>query len=154
MRTQSKYAILGFRATYRFLSNFYVEPDGSHVEGEYQRAKCARFEQRKLFHQFHDDCKPFLDPSQCKPLGNQVEIRPDWESDGKSGLPIKVEIMQFYVAKKFRDHPSLAEQLRATRGFYLEETNIWGDVFYGVDATTRKGQNVLGHILMEIRDSL
>lgn len=29
-----------FVGKYRFLSNFFIEPDDTHVEGEYQWAKC------------------------------------------------------------------------------------------------------------------
>ena len=40
--------------------------------------------------------------------------------------------------------------LQETRDFYLEETNWWNDTFWGV--CNRKGKNILGHLLMKIRD--
>lgn len=159
-----KIGIYGFRGSYAFLSNFYIEPDGTHVEGEYQRAKCADFKDRDKFYWGGASAFPLvmpcpmLPPKDCKIIGGcRVKLRPDWELPGKTGLPIKVEIMQFYVAKKFRDHSSLADQLRATRGLYLEETNIWGDSYWGVfqpNSYTRTGLNMLGAILMEVRDQL
>lgn len=139
--------VYGFRGAHSYLSNFYIEPDGTHVEGEYQRAKCAEAQLRSRFEG--------LSPKEAKILGSQIKMRLDWELPGKTGLPIKVEVMQFYVAKKFRDHPSLAEKLRAIRDLYLEETNIWGDSYWGVfqpNSYTRTGQNMLGAILMEVRD--
>lgn len=142
---QDRVGIYGFVGRWRFLSNFYIEPDGTHVEGEYQRAKCALASDRKRFHQFHDDAKPFLAPNQCRYVGKVElkDIRPDWED-------VKVDIMLFYVRKKFKDHLSLAEELALTRDYHLEEINPWGDTFWGCDERHR-GLNVLGEILMEVR---
>lgn len=142
--TPKRPGIYGFDGPYRFLSNFYIEPDGTHVEGHYQEAKCAEAHQRALFHP--NTCTtPFHPPAFCKGLGQKVKIRPDWEQ-------VKVEIMFFHVAKKFRDHPSLKLQLMETGHLYLEETNTWDDTFWGV--CRGRGQNVLGHILMDIRSEL
>lgn len=154
--------IYGFFNSYRFLSNFYIEPDGTHVEGEYQRAKCAEAQDRRRFHTFQDDTKPLLPPDLCKHEGRRVKLRLDWEQPAESGLPVKVSVMQFYVTKKFRDHPELAERLRDTRGLYLEETNPWGDTYWGVWVISqgegrpakRRGINMLGAILMQVRDEL
>lgn len=130
-------AITSFRGDYAFLSNFYIEPDGTHVEGEFQRAKCARAWDRQQF--------DGLTPSQAKRLGRQVAIRPDWED-------VKIEIMLFHVTKKFKDHPTLRERLLQTGREKLEEGNTWGDRYWGT--VSGKGLNALGIILMDIRESL
>lgn len=136
--------IYGFNGPYRFLSNFYIEPDGTHVEGEFQRAKCAEEQDRQRFSP--NTCTtPFHDPAFCKGLGRKVKLREDWEA-------VKVEVMVFYVTKKFRDHPRLAERLRETGTLYLEETNAWGDSFWGV--SRGYGLNMLGAILMDVRGGL
>ena len=44
---------------------------------------------------------------------------------------------------------STGYRLIDTAGLYLEETNDWGDQFWGVDGT---GLNMLGHTLMFVRD--
>lgn len=129
--------ITQFRGAYAFLSNFYIEPDGSHVEGEYQRAKCAIAWDRDRFEG--------LSPADAKRLGRRVEIRPDWET-------VKVEIMLFYVAKKFKDHPSLRDRLLQTGTTRLEEGNTWGDRYWGM--VGGRGLNALGIILMDVRESL
>lgn len=131
--------IYGFspRSPHFYLSNFFVEPDNTHVEGEYQRAKCAKAMDRKRFDN--------ISPHRAKRLGQDVELRPDWEA-------VKVEIMEFHVGKKFRDHPHLVEKLKATGTLYLEETNTWGDQFWGV--CYGYGQNILGAILMDVRGEL
>ena len=145
-RQGERVGIFGFVGTYRFLSNFYVEPDGTHVEGEYQRAKCATAQDRRQFHVFQDHEQALLDPRTCKFVGRRVEMRSDWED-------VKVDIMLHYVRKKFKDHPSLAAELRATGTYPLWEMNPWGDHFWGCDEQHR-GLNVLGEILMQVRHEL
>ncbi len=126
-----------FRGNYSYLSNFYIEPDGTHVEGEYQRAKCMTPRDR---HRFDG-----LTPAQCKAEGKKVELRPDWND-------VKVSIMKGLVYQKFLDHPRLAERLLLTGDSPLEESNWWGDTVWGTHYG--KGQNLLGIILMEVRNQL
>ena len=81
-----------FRGPYIFLSNMYWEPDGTCVEVEYQRAKCKHAHDRKLFE------RPGLSGADAKYLHKPglIAVREDWHD-------VKVEIMTFYVTKKFRD---------------------------------------------------
>ena len=48
--------------------------------------------------------------------------------------------------------PSLRDKLIATGDAYIEETNNWGDEFWGV--CHGFGENMLGKILMEIRKEI
>lgn len=130
--------IKGFTGPYAWLSNFYIEPDGTCVEVEYQRAKCADFEGRK---KFPDN----MAPGHAKKLGSKVRLREDWDE-------VKVNIMLFYVTKKFRDHKDLRILLQLTGTAHIEETNWWGDTFWGVCKGV--GQNILGDILMQVRGEL
>lgn len=136
--------IYGFQGEYRYLSNFYIEPDGTHVEGHFQEAKCAEAYQRRWFHVEGEVFPTWKSPKECKAIGRKVVLRDDWED-------VKLDIMLFHVRKKFKDHPSLAEKLRWTClvGPYIEETNSWGDTFWGV--CNGKGLNMLGEILMVVR---
>ncbi len=72
-------------------------------------------------------------------------LRPDWEH-------VKDAIMYEVVYEKFRQWPNIAEVLIWTRGLKLVEhtdnDSYWGD---GVDGT---GKNMLGTILMNVRDRL
>lgn len=136
-------AIKGFSGPYRFLSNFFIEPDGSFVEYEFQRAKCSEFHERAKFDTLFD--KRILTPKQAKVLGSAVHLREDW-------LTVRVDIMTFYVMKKFKDHKDLWWMLQQTGDAWLEEANTWGDTFWG---TCRgRGDNVLGTILMQVRADL
>jgi predicted NAD-dependent protein-ADP-ribosyltransferase YbiA (DUF1768 family) len=59
--------------------------------------------------------------------------------------------MRDLLIQKFSQDPFKAALL-ATGDAYLEETNHWGDVYWGV--CNGVGQNRLGHALMEIRADL
>ncbi|MCU0438080.1 MAG: NADAR family protein [Raineya sp.] len=68
-------------------------------------------------------------------------IRMDWES-------IKTLKMKLILTKKFQN-PTLKILLQETQNKYLEETNHWKDIFWGV--CNGIGENMLGKILMKIR---
>ena len=59
--------------------------------------------------------------------------------------------MLFRSRQKYED-AIYAAFLLDTGDLYIEETNSWGDTFWGV--CEGKGQNVLGNILMGIRTDL
>jgi ribA/ribD-fused uncharacterized protein len=72
-------------------------------------------------------------------------LRPDWEE-------VKVGIMREAVLAKFTQHPDLWEILVGTGDALIIEHSkrdgFWGD---GGDG---KGENILGKILMEVREQL
>lgn len=127
--------ITSFSGQYRFLSNFYIEADGSHVEGEYQSMKTD------------PPCDWILNlsPGQAKKAGQRLKLRPNWEL-------IKVEIMHSLVHEKFRISAGLRINLQLTGAAYLVEENTWGDTFWGT--VNGFGSNELGKILMRVRAQL
>jgi len=74
-------------------------------------------------------------------------MQPNWRNTVDGGLSLGV--MRRLVEDKFLRDDSLAELLLSTGDGYLEETNTWGDVFFGV--YNHVGQNHLGKILMTVR---
>lgn len=144
--------IEAFQGPYRFLSNFWTEPDGTSVEIEYQRSKCKYQGDRARF--------DGLAPTEAKRHGHWLKEagrqRDDW-------YEVNTEIMWFYVAKKFADHDALWTSLLRTHGSVLIEGNHWHDTFWGVcnglcfSAKTPRhkpmGANGLGEILMLVRSS-
>lgn len=137
-RVEGLRKISRFRGPWGFLHNFYVESDGTHVEGEYQSDKCAN----------PADVERFvgLSPRAAKELGQSVVCRPDWKP------LVRVAKMRARVLRKFEDHRSLRERLLSTEDWILEEGNKHGDTFWGtVDGI---GENVHGKILMEVREIL
>ena len=141
-------AINTFHGEHRFLSNFWIEEDGTHVEGEYQAAKCVDESDRSRI-----ILSPgfYVEPGQAKRIGKTVKLRPDWEQ-------VKLDIMFDLVLNKFADHLKLQAKLIATGKVELIEGNSWHDGFYGICTCGRKscmtGENHLGKILMEVREML
>lgn len=132
------FSISSFSGPYRFLSNFFIEPDLTHVEGEYQAAKC--FLPADAAH-----LSQLAAPEVAKRLGQHVRMRDDWEQ-------VKVSVMRSLVLQKFTDHEGLRKKLLETGQAELIEGNIWGDTFWGV--SNGFGSNQLGEILMSVRRQL
>lgn len=139
---ESHMAIEEFQGQFRFLSNFVpasVMLDGvryATVEHAFQAAKTLDPKERELFQN--------INPAEAKKRGRQVKIREDWEK-------VKISVMRDLLKQKF-SKGMYKEKLVATGNQELVEGNYWGDVFWGV--CRGEGQNNLGKLLMEIRDSL
>lgn len=68
-----------------------------------------------------------------------------------------LKIMKFLVRKKFEDNTYLTQKLLATDGAYLEHYGKFVDDYWGVSTESKKniaGKNMLGKILMEVREDL
>ncbi len=135
--------IKGFFKEYRWLSNFHMCPvyyDGllyPSSENAYQAAKCKNEIDRLKFTDYA--------PSKAKNEGRKVEMRSDWES-------VKLKVMYDVNYCKYIQNADLAQQLEDTKEAYLEETNYWGDTFWG--KCIGIGENHLGTILMQIRKNI
>lgn len=151
MRWQdSLVTVHGLEKEYWFLSNFYedapVELDGiryQNSEAAYQAGRCIG-EEEKL--KFAD-----LPAAEAKKLAHHgIVTRKDWDE-------VKVEHMRRVVREKFSQNRALADKLMETRGT-LEETNLWGDDFWGDSRTEEdrghRGLNMLGKVLMDERAHL
>lgn len=130
-----------------YLSNGYIEPDGTFVEREYQAAKANNSEDAARI----IACEKPFGPGGSKRLGREVELRPDWDE-------VKYQVMTQLVMAKFFDHPELTKQLLDTGDALLIEgnswhDNIWGDCRCGRPECSKPGLNWLGHILMVARGS-
>lgn len=84
-------------------------------------------------------------PMEARNLGQKVTMRPDWDA-------VKRSVMKECCLAKFLQHPDLRKQLMETGDMTLIEDSpvdwYWG---CGKDGT---GQNVLGQVLMELREEL
>jgi len=135
--------IAGFVAEYRWLSNYFlcrVEWEGrvyGSAEAAYHSGKYLRAE-RDVFTTLEPDLARKL--SRVKPYDTAA-----WEAR-------QVPTMREVVWAKFSQNPELAKKLLATGDRYLEETNWWGDKFWGV--YRGEGQNLLGKIIMDTRARL
>lgn len=138
--------ILEFQGEHRYLSNFYIADFVWNgvlwpcSELAYQAAKATTREDYISFLQ--------MTPGQAKRFGRQIKVRSDWEE-------VKYGIMHDIVLEKFRQNPELAAKLLATGYAHLEEGNNHGDQIWGVcPPRSSQGSNLLGKILMEVREEL
>lgn len=136
--------INGFFGKYRFLSNFYpatIEFEGDRYpssENAYQAAKVPKHLRLPF-----QDCGP----GEAKKLGRKAAI-----IDVLTWDEAKLNIMELLIRDKFTRHKDLRQKLIDTGDEYLEETNNWRDVYWGV--CNGKGENHLGKILMKIREEI
>ena len=134
-----------FKDEYRWLSNFApveIEYEGRtfpSLEHAYQAAKSTDST-------WKDYCASGVSSGNVKRKSKNIIYQPDWEE-------VKVEVMSTLVTKKFSVEP-YKSQLIETGDLEIVEGNTWGDTFWGVDVRTGEGMNVLGKMIMEIRDEL
>lgn len=136
--------IFGFFKEHRFLSNFHECPvwfEGHHYpssENAYQASKVTNSHRDVL-------CK--CSPSESKLIWKKLPklyTEEQWNN-------VKFNIMYRVVTEKFLSNSVLLSKLKSTKELYLEETNWWGDRYWGV--CNEKGSNHLGNILSHVRDS-
>ena len=138
-----KEVISSFKGKYKFLSNFYpvfVYYEGIRfpsVEHAFQAAKSDDIEIRKLF---------AIAPTakEAKRFGKQVKLTEGWDTK-------KIFIMKSLLEQKFKNEP-MKSMLLNTGDSILIEGNNHRDKFWG--QVKGEGNNMLGKLLMEIRDDL
>jgi ribA/ribD-fused uncharacterized protein len=136
--------ILGFFGPFRFLSNFYISSvvyDGV----LYNSSEHAYMTQKTFDEELRLRIRSAPKPSDAKKEARNVPLRSDWEE-------VKIKIMYEVLWAKFTQNPDLKFQLLSTGDRYLEETNTWGDIIWGV--CNMEGQNLLGQLLMLLRNQL
>ncbi len=139
-----------FREEYSFLSNFYFSPffykekEWPTVEHIFQASKAMDKKDREKI-------RLAFSPGQAKRLGRKVDLRPNWEK-------IKYRTMLGAVRLKFGQNKKLRNKLKATGKTPLVEGNTWHDNVWGNCSCPKcediMGNNLLGKILMQIRDGL
>lgn len=136
-------------------SNFWIEPDGTCVEAEFQwekirsTGKVNPWKLKAMLPRMH------ANPGIAKKIGRTFDMSAQeiehWES-------IRLDVMLDLVRRKAHDHPEFREWLIATEDAKLVEGNWWHDQFWGSCQCQqhfyRHGANHLGRILMGIRDAL
>lgn len=83
---------------------------------------------------------------QAKKAGYDFVQRVDWND-------IKISVMTELLIKKF-SQKEFERLLIATGDQMIVEGNWWGDLYWGMDLESTKGDNNLGKLLMQIRGDL
>lgn len=132
-----------FRGEYAFLSNFFPSP--VMYEGRLWLTSEHAYQAAKTI--IPDEIEQIFNattPGKAKRLGQSITICDDWND-------IRIDVMSEILEAKF-SIPELEEKLLSTGNIKLLEGNAWGDKFWGVDINTGIGQNMLGTLLMQIRE--
>ena len=133
--------IYGFEGNYSWLSNFYGLGRGPSgpltAEHLFQAAKTQDMNERNYV-------LSAPTPKEAKARGKGVTLRPDWSM-------YRIEAMEHVLRYKFED-PELRGKLVGTGDTELVEANWWNDTYWGVNHQTGQGHNMLGKLLMKLRD--
>ena len=131
---------------YGFFSNFSKHP--VFLKGKQWPTSEHYFQAQKFEGTEHEELvRLTATPMLCAQMGRDRSrpLRQDWEA-------VKDEVMRTALRAKFTQHPDLRDQLLATGDADLiehtENDSYWGD---GGDGS---GKNMLGRLLMEVRDEL
>lgn len=133
-----------FVGSYFFLSNFYIHP--IMYKGHTYDSTEHAFQAQKNPERWEEFMG--IKPGAAKRLGDQLHMdctKEEWDAK-------KVGIMEDVLRIKFSD-PGLRTLLRNTKNEELIEGNTWGDDFWGVPKG-RSGKNMLGKLLMKIRQEI
>lgn len=135
-----------FQGEFRWLSNFApctIKLGGRtfpSVEAAYMSAKSDDWRWKEFCSDTSNSA------GQIKKASKAVSLVDNWEA-------IKVQVMRECVTQKFNQEP-YKTKLKATGNTKIQEGNMWNDKFWGVCLKTGYGQNILGKLLMEIRETL
>lgn len=137
-------AVLEFKGHYKFLSNFY--PAKIRHEGmEYPSAEHVYQASKSDDHAVRARIAQCSTAAKAKAAGRKVKMYSGFEAN-------RVDVMKKIVRKKFVQNEYLLVLLLDTDDCFLAEGNWWGDTFWGIHEG--HGRNMLGQILMELREEL
>lgn len=139
--------IYGFFGQFRFLSNFWLCTVVDDMKVCYPSSEHAYQAQKTLDREERIFIASAPAPKRAKRYGYRVSLRKDvhWDTYRRTA-------MENVVTWKFTQNMYLRNKLLQTSDLYLEETNSWGDRYFGV--CRGDGLNVLGRVLMETRSYL
>jgi ribA/ribD-fused uncharacterized protein len=142
--------IYGFKGEYRWLSNFYgmnLVINGLYypsLEHAYQAAKCLNFKDAEAV-------RTAGTPGQAKRRGRKAELKPGFD-EMKLVLMYRLLTVKFGSPANGMPANPLREKLFKTDDCHIEETNDWGDRYWGVCNGT--GSNYLGKLIMKVREDM
>jgi ribA/ribD-fused uncharacterized protein len=136
-----------FREEFAFLSNFFPAPIEDFKGLVWPTSEHAFQAMKTLDPDERERIRQAPTPGKAKRLGRKATLRPDWDD-------VKVDVMRAILCLKFAQHSELRQKLLDTHPHKLVEGNHWHDTTWGVDSTTGLGENILGELLMLIREEI
>lgn len=131
---------------YGEFSNF--SRHGFQIDGKYWKTSEHYFQAMKFEGtEYEDKIREARSPKEAANLGRRRDfpLRKDWED-------VKDDFMRQAVLTKFQTHQELSDLLRSTGNTPIVE-NAPSDYYWGC-GQDGSGKNMLGKILMEVRDIL
>ena len=136
--------ITEFQGEFRWLSNFFpvqIEYEGltyPSVENAYQAGKLINKKDREMFID--------ISPGKAKRL---------WRNYPTYNLTeeFRLNLMYHLLSIKFNQEP-FKSLLIATGDCYIQEGTRWFEPFWGKQLSTGEGKNMLGHLIMNIREKI
>lgn len=131
---------------YGALSNF--AKLGFEADGKYWSTVEHYFQAKKFEGQPHEErIRVAFTPKDARNMGRSREfpIRPDWED-------VKVDVMKTALKSKFTHNKAARDLLLSTKNRELIESSPF-DYYWGCGGDG-SGENVLGKLLMELREEL
>mgnify|MGYP000154893838 CR=1 FL=1 len=139
---QTENDILEFQGEYRWLSNF--EPCLIILDNiTYKSVEHAYMSARNDSPEWKMFCQKTQPPGKIKIASKSITDKDNWKT-------LKLSVMAYCLQQKFSQEPFKTKLLN-TGDCYIQEGNNWGDTFWGVCLKTNKGENKLGHMIMNIR---
>lgn len=135
-----KHPIKQFAGKYGFLSNFFHHDGRITAEHLFQSMKSTDPEW-----QLHILAAPT--PGEAKKRAHNAPLREGWDE-------MKDDVMWLVLQVKFCADSDCRKWLLETGDAELIEGNWHGDSYWGFNFKSQAGQNVLGHLLMELRDAI
>lgn len=136
--------IAAFNGEFRWLSNFWPVSLTCADGITYPSSEHAYMASKTLDTDIRRQVAALKTAGDAKRFGRKIKLRPDWEE-------VKRNEMLSVLRLKFKD-PLLRIKLINTGDARLIEGNTWGDTYWGV--CNGQGQNVLGQLLMLVRDEI
>lgn len=135
-----------FQGEYRWLSNF--APVKITIEGiTYPSVEHAYMSAKSDSKEWKIFCSDELNkPGFIKKESRKIKLKDNWNN-------IKYNVMKECLEQKFNTNP-YKRLLIETGDEWLQEGNMWNDIYWGVCLKTFKGENNLGKLIMEIRETL
>jgi len=130
---------------YGWLSNFGNSPMCGGDNKQYPTAEHAYQASKTTDLAFRERIRTAYSAAQARVIGRNAPLRADWGS-------IKNGVMKRILEAKFAQNPGLADKLLGTGNNVLMHEAPW-DSYWG-SGKTGNGQNIMGQMLMEIRESL
>lgn len=136
-----------FAGNYSFLSNFYHSPFVADDKLTYPTVEHYFHAHKTLVPHEKTAIRQAITPARAKLLGRRCTLRKDWEK-------VKADVMKKGLKYKFQSG-KLWSKLSAIKVDLIEgnwwHDNIWGDCVCD-KCKDIPGQNLLGKLLMELRD--